>query len=41
MLVLLLATRCHITYKNFNIDSLIPLYSSITIKLVEVNYKEY
>jgi len=38
MLLLLLPTKSYITYKNL---TLIPLYSSIKIKLVEVNYVEY
>ena len=39
MLLLLLPTRSCVTYKNFLTP--IPLYSSIKIKLVEVNYIEY
>jgi len=38
MLLLLLPTRSRITYKLL---TLIPLHSSIKIKLVEVNYIEY
>ena len=38
MLLLLLPMRSCIIYKNL---ALIPLYSSIKMKLVEVNYIEY
>jgi hypothetical protein len=37
-ILLLLHTRSRITYTNL---TLIPLYSGINIKLVEVNYIEY
>jgi len=40
MLLFLLPTKSRITYKQFLL-ALIPLYSSIKIKLVEVNYIEY
>jgi hypothetical protein len=40
MLLLLLPTRSRKTQKNFKV-TYIPLYNSIKIKLVEVNYIEY
>jgi len=40
MQLLLLPTRSRITYKQFFLI-LIPLYSGVKIKSVEVNYIEY